>query len=190
MATLEDAWEEALTAAPPPTPPTVKEMIELFGGGRAGRSALAREIARARGIKYESALRNVQRYTTQAQQRRRPRRLGPELERIAKRRRIELEAPRRAAELAAQGAVITVRAPRIRISRDERRRPDFTVTLYPGDEGLTNFARQLAAGHRRAATNELEYSIIDAWDEERGAIVSHNAQILDVDALEITPRPE
>jgi hypothetical protein len=39
----------------------------------------------------------------------------------------------------------------------------------------------------RAASTELQYSIINAWDQERGVILSHNAEIITVDTLTIAP---
>lgn len=43
---------------------SLRDAIDAFGGGLAGQQGLAREIAREEGIKYDSAMRRIQRQIT------------------------------------------------------------------------------------------------------------------------------
>lgn len=165
------------------TPRTVQGMVELFGGGVAGKSALARELAAERGIKYASARRNIERYTTEkpGAQTRTPKRLVGELDRIAARRAGRLTGERILDTARREGGVRFNVAGDVRISDDERYR-EFTVTLNAPD--LAAFIAEAGAGNWPAAAGELDAALLDGWDMHRGKIVSHQGTITDVDEIE------
>lgn len=186
MASLENAekglWVDLSDrAGAQPAPRTLQGMIDLFGGGAKGKSALAKELARERNVKYESARRNIERYTTEkGAETRTPKQLQGALNRIAERRADQEAAAQVLARARREGVTVHFEG-QVRISKDERERA-FTVRLT-GDQ-LAPFVAQAQAHHWQAAADELNYAILNAWDEGRGNITGHNGIITDVDTLD------
>lgn len=187
MTSLENAAKVTITdladaAGAPGVPHTIQGLVDLFGGGKEGRSALARELAAERGIKYESARRNVERYTTErGTEKRTPRQLQDALDKIANKAATS-QATERIEDTARREGVTAHFTGTVRVSKDERYR-DFTVTLSA--EELAAFIREAEGHHWKAAADELNYALMAAWDMNRGGILSAQGTITDVDELDI-----
>lgn len=188
MASLEDTAvviSNFLTehaGGPMPVPVTVQGMVDLFGGGKQGVSALARELAAVRGVKYSSARRNIERYTTErGTQKRTPKRLLGDLNAIAE-QRVDVVNTERVMRFAERrGGVVIDFAGYVRISRDERYR-EFSVTLTPDD--LRPFVAEAQQHAWYSAANELNYAVLQAW-AGGSAITGHGGVITDVDAFDV-----
>lgn len=188
MASVEDAARItdsflAEHAPPLPVPVTVTGMVDLFGGGKAGVSALARELADVRGIKYESARRNIERYTTErGAERRTPKRLLGDLNAIAERRASVVNVERITEQARELGGVVFRVAGYVRISKDERYR-DFTVSVTA--EAMQPFIEATQGRRWYDAGNELNYALLQAWDEQRGIITGNGGVITDIDDFDV-----
>jgi hypothetical protein len=157
----------------------VEEAITAFGGGTRGRSALAQEIAGTRDKKakaYKTAMRNLQRYVAaEGRQRRRPKTMTPRITRAVERQRARATAER------IRGPVTVIwQDPVVRVSREERDRPDIEVNL--ADEMLEDFREALAGGDERGALNALATASLESWG------VPGDAEILSADGLVILAR--
>jgi hypothetical protein len=141
-------------------PVTVAEGVAAFGGGSRGRSALAQEMAGTRDKKskaYKTAMRNLQRYmAAEGKQRRRPKTLTPRITRAVERRRERALAER------IRGPIQVIwQDPVVRVSQEERDRPDLEVSL--SDDMLEDFREYLASGNERGALNALAVASLEAW---------------------------
>jgi hypothetical protein len=156
-------------------PATIDRAIAEFGGGTRGRSSLAQAMAGTSDKKskaYKSAMRNIQRYTAaEGRQRRVPKKLLPRITREMERRR-EREA---AANIKGPVTVIW-QDPVIRVSEDERDRPDLEVRL--SDDDLDEFREHLAAGDNRAAVNALAEASLEAWGVSGAEILSADGLVI------------
>jgi hypothetical protein len=177
---LEDASRSGLSqlqeGAGVSLPNTVQGMIDLFGGGKAGTSALARELADVRGVQYKSARRNLERYTTGAGEKRTPKELMDDLRGIAQRK-----VNQQTAEAMGGRRVEATFAGDVQISKDLYYKT-FTVTL-DADE-LKDFLEEAMGHNWKAAADELSYTLLNAYDMGRGQILGPgNGAIASVDTL-------
>lgn len=176
--------ELADEAGAPSVPHTVQGLVDLLGGGKEGRSALAKEIAAERGIKYESAHRSVERYTTEkgAEKRTPNKQMQDALDKIANRTATAqtgqsiLDAARKA------GGVTVDFSGWVKVSKDERYR-QFSVKLSAED--LAPMVAQATGHHWKAAGDEFNYAVMSAWDGSRGGILSAQGVITEVDELSV-----
>lgn len=157
-------------------PVTAQEAVVAFGGGTAGRSALAQMIAGTKDKKsraYKNAMRNLQRYTAaEGKQRRAPKVMTPKITRAVEKQRQKETAERM------RGPITVIwQDPTVRVSQDERERPDLEVNLT--DDMLEDFREYLASGNERGALNALAEASLEAW----GA--PGDAQILSASGLVI-----
>lgn len=206
MASLEDMAVVTATfltehaGGPVNVPLTVPGMIDLFGGGREGRDALARELAAERlaaGKQYKNgaagalaaAKRNIQRYTTEASEKRTPKQLAGDLSRIAEREAGRIEGNRILEEARDRGGVSVDFAGYVLISKDERYR-EFQVTIRPDDPALAAFVAAAQQHEWFTAANELNYAVLQAWDAGRGNITGNGGAITDVDTFDVGYGPE
>lgn len=157
-------------------PVTAEEAVTAFGGGTRGRSALAQEMAGTTDKKsraYKNAMRNLQRYmAAEGRQRRRPKITTPRITRAVERQR-----ERQLAERIRGPITVIWQDPVIRVSQDERDRPDLEVNLP--DDMLEDFREYLASGNERGALNALAEASLEAWG------VPGDAQILSATGLVI-----
>jgi hypothetical protein len=150
--------------------------VSAFGGGTRGRSALAQEMAGTRDKKsraYKNAMRNLQRYTAaEGKQRRTPKVMTPKITRAVEKRRQKAIAER------LKGPITVIwQDPIVRVSQDERERPDLEVNLT--DDMLEDFRELLASGNERGALNALAEASLEAWG------TPGDAQILSASGLVI-----
>ncbi len=164
--------------APLRAPPSAATAERVFGGGAAGRSALAAAIAGTTDRKskaYRSASRSLQRYAASEGKQRRT--MGAAMApRIAQ----AVQSKRAADKLAGP---ITVRfiAPTIKTSADARQRYDFDASLSAED--MEEVRQLLDEGDDDAAMEAFAAASLAAYWQ--GAAVA-DATIIDVERLIIT----
>jgi hypothetical protein len=164
--------------APLRAPPTPAQAERAFGGGTAGRSALAQAIAGTtdkRSTAYRTAMRNLQRYG--AGEGKQKRAMGDKLRPLIG----QAMQAKRAADRLAQPITVRWRAPTIKVSADSRQRLDFDAELSAA--ALIETRALLEAGDEAGA---MEAFAAASLAQYFGAART-DATITDVEGLTIRP---
>ena len=164
-----------------PAPTSVAGIVDLFGGGKQGNSALAVELSGTTDKSskaYKAALRNVERYNAPAgRQQRTPNAATQERLAKAAERKINADA---LAKIKAKGITVHL-AGRVIVSPsgtrpDERERDISGVYIAPED--VAPMVDELAGRHMNAAADEFNAAFFDAYG--MGFAIISNVDTLDI----------
>ena len=134
------------------------EAEAVFGGGTAGRVALAQALAGTSDKKaraYKSAMRSLQRYGAAEGKQRRA--MGAKMRPLI----TKAAQARRAAERLDRPITVRWKGPTIKVSSTVRQRPDVVVSLDP--EQLEEVREALEANDDQAAIDALAEASLAAW---------------------------
>lgn len=154
---------------------SVPEAIELYGGGAAGKSALAAELAGTADKKsraYKSARRNIERYTAaEGRQRRNPKKVSVRISQAVSRHRMNAVAERLRGNIP-----FRLISPLARVSDDERYRHEISGVL--SDAELEPVRDALHSGQESDVYTALDQAIWDAYGVHGGETLEADRLIL------------